>query len=296
MTAINKTMDRSDLLSAGARPVVHGINTLIRTMYARRVYMTSWYGCLPERRGPERRIAGIVGRLAEWLGRSRPWEPVGMDNRGPEYEPLPGAADDARIPWYLYWEIYWALANGPKIHSAMRLLDAGGTSSLCTCYLASLGCEVHSVDINAKLVSNGNRIANAMGWKAFSYAMDVRRLAFEDAYFDHAYSICVFEHLDYEVKQAALREIARCLKPGGILSVTFDYRNPAPFVTGFGPDTRRKNQLSTEADIRRCFLAAGCFELLGNQEFFDNGKSYLVHPQHKSAPYTFGAVFLRKRD
>jgi len=123
----------------------------------------------------------------------------------------------------------------------------------------------------------------------------MKELDFEDEYFDHAYSICVFEHLDYEIKQAALSEIARTLKPNGVLSITFDYRNPAPSIAGFGPDTSKENRLSTKEDIKRNFLDNDYFELLGNQNFYDNGKSYLVHPQFNNAPYTFGAIFLKKR-
>jgi len=45
--------------------------------------------------------------------------------------------------------------------------------------------------------------------------MNLKHLSFDDASFDHAFSICVFEHLDYEVKQAAISEIARVLKTEG---------------------------------------------------------------------------------
>lgn len=287
---INKTMDRADLLSAEAQPVIEQLNHLIRAMYARQAYMTSWYGTLPQRRG----LAGFIRRLKLALGHDGA-EAIGMANRGPAYEPLPGAADDGRVPWYLYWEIYWVLAHGPRITSNMRMLDAGGTCSLFTCYLGSLGCEVHSVDINPQLVAHGNRIAHTMQWNVSSYAMDMSKLDFADEYFDHAYSICVFEHLDYEIKRQALAEMARCLKPGGVLSITFDYRNPAPCVEGRGADSREKNQLRSERDIHRAFLSTDHFEILANQDFVDNGKSYLVHPGHGNAPYTFGAIFLRKK-
>ena len=69
--------------------------------------------------------------------------------------------------------------------------------------------------------------------------MNLKHLSFDDASFDHAFSICVFEHLDYEVKQAAISEIARVLKPEGMLSMTFDYRNPAPVLSGSGPDRKK---------------------------------------------------------
>ncbi len=178
----------------------------------------------------------------------------------------------------------------------MKLLDAGGTSSLFTCYLASLGHEVYSIDMNETLVLNGNKLAKALGWNMFFCAMNMKKLDFEDEYFNHAYSICVFEHLDYDIKQSALHEIARCLKPNGIFSITFDYRNPAPAIAGLGPDTSERNQLKTKKDIITSFLLAEHFELYGNQEFYDNGKSYLVHPNFDNAPYTFGSIFLKKKN
>ena len=103
------------------------------------------------------------------------------------------------------------------------------------------------------------------------------------------------EHLTFELKQASLQEIARCLKPGGILSITFDYLNPAPWIMGKGPDTSAINAMKTEEDIRRNFLDTECFELLGNVDFHDNGQRYLVHPEFNDFPYTFGAIFLRKK-
>lgn len=292
-------MDRTDLETAEAKVVVAELNHLIRQLYARGLHMTSWYGTLPTReklRFAKEALLWAAGKLS---GRNRPrprWG-VGMPNRGPDYEPLPGSADDGRIPWYLYWEIFWVMTRGPRLQPGTRLLDAGGTSSLFSCYLASLGYDVHSVDINRKLVANADRIARCMGWKMFSYTMDMRKLEFADGYFDHAYSISVFEHLDYDLKQTALCEIARCLKPGGILSVTFDYRSPAVPIWGFGPDSDARNQIRNAEDIRRNFLSTGRFELVGNQEFHDDGKSYLVHPDpaYAPGPYTFGAVFLRKK-
>jgi SAM-dependent methyltransferase len=293
---INKTMSRSDLFAEGAASIVDELDALIHRMYARGLFMTSWYGSLPgsgaeagakRSSGPRRLLDLVLGRSSRAVG-------VGIDNRGPDYEPLPGAADDARIPWYLYWEIAWVLTRGPELGSASRLLDAGGTSSLFTCYLASLGHEVHSIDLNEGLVSNGNAISQKMGWSMHSYTMNMERLSFDDAFFDHAFSICVFEHLDHEVKQAALCEIARVLKPGGMLSLTFDYRNPAPVLSGSGPDPSEANRLSSPEDLERCFLSTGLFELVGNESFHDNEESYLVHPGFADAPYTFGAMFLRK--
>lgn len=138
------------------------------------------------------------------------------------------------------------------------------------------------------------KTARAMGWPMFSYVMDLQSLDFPDAYFDHAFSVCVFEHLEFETRRKTLAEIARCLKPGGILAMTFDYRNPAPGIFGYGKDTRPVNQLSSQEDIMRNFQSSGFFEIMGNDPFHDNEESYLVHHKFGHTPYTFGAMFLRK--
>jgi SAM-dependent methyltransferase len=301
---VNKTMDRDDLLTDPARSLIDGLNDLVREMYGSGVAPSSWVGTLPrESIRPLGRTMG--GRIRALFGERQPAYAEdaaehkalvrGMEQRL-EYQPLPGAADDRRFPWFLYWEIFWVLRQvEPLLGVGTRLLDAGGASSLFTCYLASKGHELHSVDLNERLLRNGERVASTMGWRnMFSYAMDMRALRFADGYFDHAFSICVFEHLDYDVKQGALQEIARCLKPGGMLALTFDYRNPAPGVVGVGKDPRPRNALKSEADIHRSFLKTGTFQIVGNPLFHDNGKSYLRHPLYDNAPYTFGAIFLRR--
>jgi len=275
---INKSMDRADLLDEAAKPTIAAINQLISDIYKKKLVMTSWYGTL-----------------------EAPHSDVGLDNRGDVYEPLPDAADDNRIPWFLYWEIEWVIRNGPKLEKGMRILDAGGTSSLFSTYLASLGVEVHTIDINPHLIANAKKLARKMKWDMQAYAMNIDNMSFEDMFFDHAFSICVFEHLDFYTKQKAMIEIHRCLKPGGQLCLTFDYMNPAPFVFGYNQfDSRPRNALNSPRRLKEVLCGGGLFELLGNQEFFDNGKRYLAPPraahQEKAGDYTFGSLFLKKKD
>jgi len=270
-------MDRGDLFTDESMPAINRIDDLIRDIYSRGLNITNWYGFMTD----DREAESLQG--------------VGIDNRGSDYEPLTGVVDDGRFPWYLYWETCTVLANGPKLKKDHVVLDAGGTSSLFSCYLASRGAEMHSIDFNEEIVANGNKLSQEMGWNMSSYHMDMRTLDFPDEFFNHAYSICVFEHLESRVKQLALEEIARCLKPKGMLSITFDYKNPAPDVYPIGPDTSSENRPSTTEDIGRAFLSTGRFELVGNKEFFDNGKTYLMNPKFGNRPYTFGAIFLQKK-
>ena len=302
-SAINKTMSRQDLLTEEAQPVIRDLNALVHAMYARGLYMSSWVGTLPWRSGPGKRsqisrlLSGIKGRLSGKRPGNAEAEALrnGMEQRL-EYQALPDAADDLRLPWFLYWEIYWLIkVAGPSLHKGMRVLDGGGTMSLFSCYLASLGFEVHAVDLKANLRDYGMKVARTMGWPMFSYVMDLQALEFPDAYFDHAFSVCVFEHLNFETRQKTLAEVARCLKSGGILGITFDYRNPAPGIVGYGKDTRPENRLSTLEDIARNFSSNPQLEIIGNGRFYDNGESYLAHHRFDHTPYTFGALFLRKK-
>lgn len=300
--AINKSMNRDDLLDPRSKPVIEKLNSLIQDMYQSGVYMSSWVGTVPPDTGKLVAPSG-KGMLKSLFSRHKPVKTHpeeeaalirGMEQRL-DYVPLPNAADDARLPWFLYWEICWVMRQmSDRLKPGARVLDAGGSGSLFSCFLGSQDYEVHAVDLNPKLEKLGGNIQRKMGYNATSYTMDLQQLTFEDEFFDHAFSICVFEHLDISIKRRALQEIARCLKPGGIFAITFDYRTPAPGVAGYGKDPRPRNQLKNIADIHRNFLSNSRFELIGNYDFYDNGKSYLVHPRFDNTPYTFGAVFLKK--
>ena len=279
----NKTMDKDDFNKPEFEIIFKELNNLIKHLYRKGLYMTSWYGTLPS--NPKKQH--FFPYFKDYH------EIVGHSNRGTDYKPLKFASDDARIPWYLYWEIAQVITHGPKLNVNSRILDAGGTSSLCSCYLASLGIEVHSIDINPELIANANKIAKVMNWELHSYKMDMTKLDFDDNFFDHSYSICVFEHLNYELKQGALKEISRCTKKDGTLSITFDYKNPAPYIAFLGFDKSPQNQLSTIDDISRSFLNTNVFEMYGNKTFYDNNKSYLVHSEFNNSPYTFGSIFLK---
>lgn len=286
----HKTMDRQDLFQPLGAQVRAELDTLIRDMYARNAYMTSWYGTVPY-------STSLIQKLKNFLSYARRGfdSQIGRNNRGKDYEPLPGAGDDDRLPWYLYWEIAHVMQFGPRLAPGMKALDAGGTGSLFTSYLASKGVEVHSIDLNPDLVAIGNDIAQKMGFNMKSYSMDMTKIQFPAESFDHAYSICVFEHLELQQRHRALAEIHRILRPGGRLSITFDYRNPRPFLATRGMCTDQEHLILTQGDIERSFLSSGHFELEPGAPFHDNGKNYLVNSTCKDTPYTFGSVILRKR-
>jgi ubiquinone/menaquinone biosynthesis C-methylase UbiE len=291
---VNTTMDRDVLLSPEGSAFVRELDALAQVLDARGLPVTSWLGAMPD--PPLRPSLASLRLLVKRLRRGRRGIGPGdlLNRGGADYQPLPGIHNDARHPWFLYWEAFWTTRRGPRLAPGMRVLDAGGTASLFSNYLASLGVETHSIDLNPELVEAGQRTADVMGWNLHSYAMDIATLDFPDGHFDHAYSICVFEHLEAELRQRALREIARVLKPGGVLSLTFDYGAPAVFLASSGASSDPEHLIRTPADVKRHFFSCDAFVPVGGPVFHDEGKRYLALPRDPRQRYTFGAVFLRR--
>lgn len=250
---INKTMDRQDLYAPEARPIVAELNALIRTLRERGLAASSWYGMLNLPESPA---------------------PLEYANRGPGYEPLEGAEDDARFPWFLYWEIVWVVLHG-GFCPGDRVLDIGGSSSLFSFYLAHKGCRVVTVDLQKDLVDNANRVAQEMGWSLENCVMDMRRLAFTEP-FDHATAICVLEHLTARDRMDVMSRVGAWLRPGGCLSITFDYRNPARSMNIGSPD-----------DVERQLVQPSGLKVRGNRDFAEGEKNYLLQPFYFHLPFRF---------
>jgi hypothetical protein len=288
VSEINKTMDRGDLDDPGAREVCSELNRLVHDLGERGLRASNWYGAL------------------EWTGGERAWEQV---NRGPGYEPLPGAADDSSFPWFLYWEIAW-LARHVDFRPGERVLDLGGSSSLFSFWLASRGLEVMTVDLQEGLVAHADEVAAVMGWSLRNRRMDIREIDLSER-FDHVTSVCVFEHIPISDRVDITAHIRELLVEGGSLSLTFDYGNPS-----------RRARIGSPADVEEQFVAPSGLRVRGNPTFEDNGLRYLQHPFHhprareegwqdlaveqgqfgpeqvgetsRGKEYTFGALFLER--
>ena len=255
---MNKTMDRADLEELRPRQVCAELDELVVWLRERGLRASNWYGGLEGYGEPD-------------------WERA---NRGLSYEPRPGAADDGRFPWFLYWEIAW-LDMHNEFRAGQRLLDLGGSSSLFSCYMAARGLDVVTVDLNDELIANGEALAAATGWSLRNLRMDMRDLDAAElgGGFDHITSVCVFEHIPLAGRIEVGRRIHDLLAQGGAFSITFDYLNPAPLA-----------RIGSPTDVEQQFVAPSGLRVRGNREFHDNGLRYLRHPsQH--GEYTFGALF-----
>lgn len=268
-------MDREDLELPEAAEVIRRLNALIYVFKMTGLPLSSWHGVpMTEETNPKTDSRNV--------------------HHYENYTPLPGAADDPHFPWFLYWENFWTLKHTP-LSVDDWILDAGGACSLFSAYLSSLGYKVFSVELSKELVMQANFSAINLNWDSFAFRGDLSDLSmFGDRMFNAAFSICVFEHLDHELRVKAIKELGRVLKPGGYLSMTFDYKNPCPAV--WKPTSPLElNLISTPEQIRSNLMDPELFEIRFNKEFHDNGKLYLGHPRFNYLPYTFGSLFLQRR-
>jgi SAM-dependent methyltransferase len=123
-----------------------------------------------------------------------------------------------------YVELPWALhALGAQRRD--RVLDLASPKLLAV-ELAKHGVEVVSVDELDVEVQRWRRLAAHLPQLTFVRA-DGRALPFGDAEFDHACSISVLEHIPEPGDEAALRELAWRVKPGGRIVLTMPYAEQA---------------------------------------------------------------------
>ncbi len=102
-----------------------------------------------------------------------------------------------------------------------RVIDLA-SPKLVAASLARDGVEVVSVDELPSEVETWQQLAGHIRGLTVQVA-DGRSLPFPDESFDHAYSISVLEHIPGDGDAAALRELARVLRPGGRIVVTLPY-------------------------------------------------------------------------
>ena len=144
-----------------------------------------------------------------------------------------------------YLELPWAV-DALDARPGTRVLDLASPKLLAV-FLARRGVEVTTVDQLEREIALWRSLAEGEPHLRLAVA-DGRALPFADAEFEHAYSISVLEHIPDDGDGAALRELARVVRPGGRVLVTL------PHATAYREDWTEGDVFANEPTAGRAFF------------------------------------------
>jgi SAM-dependent methyltransferase len=188
-------------------------------------------------------------------------------------------SSDMQDHWMRLWEYSLATLIS-RVDRRMKVLEAGGTGTVFSYMLAAEGCRVTTVDILEEKVCDARAMCERLSLPMRHEVMDIADLSFADEEFDAVFSICVLEHIAGDRQQQAVQHLARVLKPGGMLSLTFDY----------GAGSATDHPFASPDEIGRRIVEPSGLMLVGNRAFSLESRDLV----QSSLVWTFGAVFLRK--
>jgi len=120
----------------------------------------------------------------------------------------------------------WGQLGQPR---GARILDLGSPKDLATMLARHRGYEVVATDILPDAIALSRRYTAAQGLegrgpgRVHSEVQDGRGLTYADGSFDAAYAVSVLEHIPDRGDSAAIRELVRVVRPGGVVVITVPY-------------------------------------------------------------------------
>lgn len=133
---------------------------------------------------------------------------------------------DSFRQWSRQWEyvfVYKRLKESfSNMDEPLTILDAGSGATFFAPFLAQeyQDGQIHCTDFDDRLAEYFKTMQNDISKKISFSNADLRKLPFQDSYFDVVYCISTLEHTDNY--SDIINEFRRVLKPNGRLILTFD--------------------------------------------------------------------------
>jgi SAM-dependent methyltransferase len=131
---------------------------------------------------------------------------------------------------YPRWMEYDLAINRLGCIDDCRVLDIGSPKLPVLVLGRSTNCELYATDIRDYFIPSTTEfltnlgLGHRVGHDLHLEVQDARQLSYPDASFDRVFSISVLEHIPEQGDSQAMREIARVLRPGGILTLTVPFK------------------------------------------------------------------------
>lgn len=170
-------------------------------------------------------------------------------------------AEALREAWTFYIKVKDAARRNGVNPQGARILDFGsGWGRMLRFFAREAGSDrLFGVDTDTTLVD----LCHATGVPGSVVRISPGGvLPFRDALFDIIYSYSVFTHLPEDVHVSAIQELARCLRPGGILVVTLQPRRFLDYCRSADPASHEWHAI----------LRAGVEQVPDAEARFDNGE------------------------
>jgi ubiquinone/menaquinone biosynthesis C-methylase UbiE len=135
-------------------------------------------------------------------------------------------ANPLSYPRYMEYQLT-VDALGPL--QGCHVLDIGSPKLPALLVARDRTCELYATDIRDYFIAPTAEflmcmgLGDRLGRGVHLEVQDARCLSYGDATFDRVYSISVLEHIPDTGDSEAMREIARVLKPGGVLTLTVPF-------------------------------------------------------------------------
>ena len=159
-----------------------------------------------------------------------------------------------------------AIAQQMTATGARTVLDIGSGTGRHVVFLAAQGFSVFGLDSSPVGLELTRQWLTETGCSAQLAAQDIYdRLPYEDAFFDTVISVQVIHHARIAPIRSLIQEIARVLKPGGLVFVTvpqlqnqgtrFEEVEPGTCIPLDGQEAGLPHHYFTPEELRREFAA-----------------------------------------
>lgn len=138
--------------------------------------------------------------------------------------------------------------------SRVRALDVGCGVGVTDAALAASVGRLHGVDVAGEAVAQAAARNPTVSYTAY----DGRHLPYDDDTFDLAFAVCVLHHVEPPHRSAFTAEMARVVRPGGLVAV-FEHNpyNPLTRVAVNRCEFDEGVELLSRGEVSRLLIGAG---------------------------------------